>query len=240
MDRPILFGRTARELILLTTGLVFVGIEATRRPLNVANLIVYGFGVLLFAVRFFPARAVGTGTAIAALAQRWPETLYARHLASDLDWTAYAPLVMVPLLASRDLVQRFDRTPSRILRNAWATLPESLARALRWCSYALGALGGILWQVRSLDDPWCQVALVGTSACILLLTAGRAVVLLAIPFVCGAIAWAVLRHADGYQFAGASRGYFYAALGLAAIAATIASVYALRLLHRGATTAPSA
>ncbi len=202
VDRPLGFAwkRTPREIALLAVGVGFTIQEASSgRNADPFTIFVYVAATVAFAARFFPSRAIGAGVAIGAIAQRW-WLGGSRGMPYDLDWTAYVPFAMLVLLASRDLVEKFDRAPSGIswFPNRWAALPEKEARVLRWCAYLAGALGGVLWRswliahLHLLDaGVWPLAAIAALSLCVVLLAHGRAAVLVALPPLAGAIAWAV-------------------------------------------------
>ena len=84
----------------------------------------------LFLLRFFVARAAAVGACIGAIVQQWP------HLRSgDItpETLALVPLAGIALLASRDLVDRFERAPSRLrwLPNPWASFTAAQTRGMR-------------------------------------------------------------------------------------------------------------
>lgn len=191
-------GRTTRELLLLSMGVgycVYEVVSAQCWP----NLAMYAVATVAFAARFFPARALGVGVAIGALAQRLPDLrVDLAELETPHTWVA---LVVIALLASKDLEARFERAPSRIswLPNAWADLPPRDMRVLRLCTYALGALAaglGYTWGVPFLSlapvDPFLAAGILGALAItIVLLAVGRAPALLLVPAICLPIAAAL-------------------------------------------------
>ena len=251
IDRPIphLRGRTARELLLIAVGLYFLVFEELRSgSTDWANCVVYGLATLAFAVRFFPARAVGVGTALAAIAQRWSALRAAGMHASDFDWTAWAPFGVLMLLASRDLAAKYDEAPTGIpwLPNLWGGLPRPDARRLRWCAYALAIVAALLFKRLQSLGGWGSVAhwqaeamTVALILAVALLALGRASVLLAIPPLAALVAVAAVRAlpSSELQLGLGDLGpnhpeYVLPALGCALAAGALALPYAARLLRR--------
>lgn len=146
LDREIKWcaGRTLRELLVLAGGLAIIAGEFIRAggP-DWGNLAVYVGATALMFVRFFAARAAAVGACIGAIVQQWP---YLRLGDVDVETLAVLPLAGIALLASRDLVDRFERAPSRIswLPNPWSGFTAADTRNLRWAAYAAGALAGLL------------------------------------------------------------------------------------------------
>jgi hypothetical protein len=199
LDLPIatLRGRTPRELLLLSIGLGYCVYELASPEPCWPNVLMYSIATAAFALRFFPARALGVGVAIGALAQRLPDLrVDLRELETPHTWVA---LGVIAILASRDLEARFERAPSRIawLPNAWAELPVRDMRLLRLCAYSLGALGaglGYAWGVPFFGaaDPFLTLGVLGAiTGTIVLLAAGRAPALLLVPLICMPIALAL-------------------------------------------------
>jgi hypothetical protein len=194
-DHPIsvLRERTPRELALLSIGAGYCVYELFFTQTVPLNVVMYALATITFAFRFFPARALGVGVAIGALAQRLPDLRVSwNELGSPHTWAAIAVIV---LLASRDLEERFDRAPSpiRFVPNAWAALPAADMRVLRSCVYALGALAALLvyvwgptiWFTPAMPDVlWMVGTIAAIASTILLLVAGRAPALLLVPIVC--------------------------------------------------------
>jgi hypothetical protein len=125
---------------------------APARP-DVGNLAVYVVATLLLAAALLRRPRRGRRRlhrrdrpAVAAPAprrHRTPETL------------AVLPVVGIALLASSDLVDRFERAPSRLrwLPNPWAGFTAAETRSLRWAAYAAGALTGLLDHTLQLVRP---------------------------------------------------------------------------------------
>lgn len=248
---PRLRGRTPRELLLLSIGAGYCIYELTRPEPCWPNLAMYSLAVAAFAFRFFPARALGVGVALGALAQRLPDLrIDTSELETPHTWVALGAIV---LLASKDLEERFERAPSRIawLPNAWAELPARDMRLLRACTYALGALGaglGYAWGVPFVSsnvDPMLSLGVLGALIGIIaLLVAGRAAALLLVPVVCAPIALALatqLADAEGfirlgwapldYGLSGFPQ-FVLPGIVLAIVASLIALPYCVRLLWR--------
>ena len=186
LDRELLLGRTARELVVLAGGLAITVFELVRpEGIDGPNLAVYVLATALFAARFYAARAAAVATCVGALAQQWP------HLrAGEVTWETLGllPLAGIAVLASADLVARFERAPSRVrwLPNLWADFSAAETRTLRLSAYAAGALAGLLdhiaEQLRFTPDAaaWPRPCMLALSLALALLCAGRAVGLLVV------------------------------------------------------------
>ncbi len=259
LDRelPWCAGRTVRELIVILGGLAVIVAEVLRPgPIDLGNMIVYVAATALFAARFFAARAAAVGSCIGAIVQQWPNL---REGEVTLATTAVLPLLGVLLLASRDLVDRFERAPSRVawLPNPWAGLRAEDTRALRWAAYAAGALSGLLDHtlemielqagVFAMSAPWWpRAAMIVLIAALALLCLGRAVGVLIVWLTAIAVAartaplaWQAetvlgLRAPPSELplMYGYAAPYLLAVLLLAAGAALIVTPSALRLLRR--------
>lgn len=191
LDREVKWcaGRTLRELLVLAGGLAIVADEVLDPGApDWGNLAVYVGATLLLLLRFFAARAAAVAACIGAIVQQWP---YLRLGHLDLDTLAVLPLVGIALLASRDLVARFEGAPSRIswLPNPWAAFTPQQTRGLRWAAYVAGALAGLLDHtaqttahafVRAgVDVPWWpRIGEAAFIVALILLCTGRAVGLL--------------------------------------------------------------
>ncbi|MCA9606924.1 MAG: hypothetical protein KC619_15060 [Myxococcales bacterium] len=245
-------GRTPRELLLLAAGVGYTVFELTSEAPCWPNVVMYASATIAFALRFFPARAIGVGVALGALAQRLPDLRYGTaELETPHLWIA---LAAIAVLSSRDLEARFERAPSRLrwLPNAWAALPAADLRRLRWCVYALAALAaglGYTWGVPFADtgvDPRLVIGVIGSLvALIALLAAGRAPALLLVPLVTlpiAAMLGSQVVEAEGIL---AGRALPFLDFGLwrwpafvlpgtllALLAAGLATPYAVRLLRR--------
>lgn len=255
LDRevPWCAGRTIRELLAVAGGLAIVAGEIARPgAVDPGNLAVYVLATLLLMVRFFAARAAAVGACIGAIVQQWP------HLRSGevtLETLAVLPLAGIALLASHDLVERFERAPSRLrwLPNPWASFTAAETRTLRWAAYAAGALSGLLdhtlqlvaHSTRMFGGPslvWPRAAMLALIFALALLCLGRAVGLLLVwvTAVCvivmvAPLAWKAetgFPHeaalAQLYQFA---VPYLLPALLLAVAAAALTTPAAARLLR---------
>ncbi len=111
-DVPWAGHRSVRELIILSGGIALTTAEATSGYVDVGNLIVYAGATLVFASRFYLARAVAVGACIGAIVQQWPHLRFGLGHA-NVETLAVLPLLAIALLCSRDLVERFDRGESR-------------------------------------------------------------------------------------------------------------------------------
>ncbi len=179
-------GRTPRELLIVGGGLGLIAAELlASRPPDLGNLIVYVVATLLFALRFFAARAAGVGACIGAIVQQWPHLRLGEVTA---ETAAVLPLLGIALLASRDLVDRNERAPSPLswLPNPWASFTAAETRSLRWAAYAAGALSGLLDHTLQLVQGyaalyllpapwWPRIAMVALIFALVLLILGRAV-----------------------------------------------------------------
>lgn len=186
LDRELLLGRTARELVFILGGAAFSIFEVVRPgEIDWPNLTVYVLATLLFAARFYAARAAAVATCIGALAQQWP---HVRHGEVTWETLGVLPIAAILVLASRDLVERFERAPSRVrwLPNPWSQFTAAETRTLRWAAYAAGALGGLLDHITEqlVHTPgavvWPRACMIALVAALALLCAGRAIGLLAV------------------------------------------------------------
>ncbi len=258
LDREVAWcaGRTVRELIAVAGGLGIVVAEFVRPGApDWGNLAVYVVATVLLATRFFAARAAAVGACIGAIVQQWP---YLRLGDVDPLTLAVLPVVGIVLLASGDLVERFERAPSRLawLPNPWASFGAAQTRALRWSAYAAGALAGLLdhtaqttahaFAMHHQAVPlWPRVAEVAFMLALLLVCLGRAVGVLlvwatavAVLVIAGPLAWhaeSALRTSDlitlpiGWLPAA---HYLLPVALLAAAAAAITTPSVARLLRR--------
>ncbi|MEZ4381873.1 MAG: hypothetical protein R3A79_11010 [Nannocystaceae bacterium] len=180
-------GRSVRELIILTGGLALTIGELVRPggP-DVGNWLVYAGATALFGVRFYLARAVAVGACVGAIAQQWPYLRGGLEHAS-LETLAVFPVAAIALLASRDLVARFEGGASRhrLLPNPWRAFTSAQTRTLRASCYAAGALAGLLdhavYAASGSGAPLgARAAMIGIIASIAALSLGHAVGLLGI------------------------------------------------------------
>lgn len=185
IDRPLLLGRTGREYLLIALGVgaivhdLLYCSDASVAGWNIAG---YSVAILSLVVRFYAARALGVGWCVSAIILQLTSLQLPGMSLVDLPWIALMPVAILALLASRDLVDRYDLAPSRIrwLRNYWAEVPRSFARRAAWVGYLLGSLGAMLLyaylQSRALRmaETWALLACLGCLGAVLLLVAGRA------------------------------------------------------------------
>ncbi len=251
-------GRTLRELVIVGGGLGIIVAELLRPGApDTGNLIVYVAATALFALRFFAARAAAVASCIGAIVQQWP---YLRLGEVTPETAALLPLLGIAVLASSDLVDRYERAPSRIssLPNPWAGFTAAETRSLRWASYAAGALSGLLDHtlaiVRShaamFDQPapwWPRITMLMLVFALALLCLGRAVgalvvwlTALVVMVMVAPLAWeseallGPLRAGPGALpiiYSGAAV-YLSPVLLLATVAALITTPAVLRLLRR--------
>jgi hypothetical protein len=179
LDSPLVAGRTTRETALVGIGLfgVMWGLVGNG-PYGIEWSLAWAIATPLFAMRFWAARGIAVGACIAAVAQ-WVCLTELR----EWHWVLNVPLVALALLASRDLVARFDEAPSRLrwLPNPWATMPREHARRLRWCAYSAGVMASVLcqmWCSGSRSFPATPAFFWSLGAIVALLAVGRAVMLL--------------------------------------------------------------
>jgi hypothetical protein len=166
------------------------------------------------------------------------------------DWppVTIAAVLAVVLLASRDLTERFDETPSRVrwFPNAWAALPRAHARTLRVSAYALAVTGAVVfqeWCLGARGFPWSPALVAVLAGTIVLLAFGRAPALLLVLGVAVTIGIGVFPVAIGSEAPVLSsvaestpdpRIPGVLALGLSALAAGVALPYVVRLFVRTA------
>ena len=204
VDTPIrrAFGRTPRELLVLTTGVLMVA-HSIRTHDTSWNGPVTALVTVLFAARVFAARVAALALCVAALA------LCAAHVIDPAERAAdMAPAIAqfglgILVLASRDLRARFDDAGRGVgpLRNYWRELPvadrRSIARVV--CAGAATAAllhhaahGAASWGAPYAPPAWLgalvMVACVGGA----LLFAGRALgLVIAAAFAIAALAYLV-------------------------------------------------
>jgi hypothetical protein len=177
LDTPLVATRTAREVALTGIGLFGVvwGLVGAG-PYGIEWSAAWAVVTAAFVARVWAARGLAVGACLASIAQ-W---MCASELRS-WPWIVNVPVVSLLLLASRDLVARFEERPSGWLPNPWAAMPRPHAQRLRWCAYAAGVMACVLCQM------WCQgerafpatpALFWSLGAMIALLAVGRAVTLL--------------------------------------------------------------
>ncbi|PCC71329.1 hypothetical protein SAMN02745121_00868 [Nannocystis exedens] len=255
-DREWIFGRTPRELVCILGGLAIITFEVLPpEPIDWPNLAVYVAATLAFAVRFYAARAAAVATCLGAVVQQWPHLRF-----GEVDWETLGllPLLAFVLLASSDLVERFERAPSRVrwLPNLWAGFTAAQTRILRWSAYAAGALAGLLDHITEQavqDAGWARGGMIALTVSLLLLCAGRAVALLllwatslvvavhVVPLVLPAEATLALSGVESFapagtpplpaEIAGADL-YILPAAALAGVALALTTPTVVRLLRR--------
>jgi len=203
LDRPLLAGRTARELLLISGGLCVSASEIWHRGLS-GNAIVYLVITASLVLRLYAARALLVGLVVGAMAQVLPTALLHDGLA-DLVRTDLGLVLTwggaLLLLCSRDLEQRFDRAPSRFawLPNFWTDIPQRDLRLLRICGYALGGLVAALVQTycsSPFKPAWLLALIVAASLIGLLLVLGRSVAVLLASVLASAVAVGLLTRVD--------------------------------------------
>jgi hypothetical protein len=241
--------RSPRELIVLAGGIALCVAEAMSARPDIGNLLVYVLATVMFGIRAYFARAAAVGACIGALAQQWPHLRAGLH-AVDPMTLGLVPLAALALLASSDLVERFERSPSRYrwMPNYWASYTDVQTRTIRWSIYTAGALAGLLDHIIHstllLAPPWPRVAMVAIIVCSALLVLGRAIGLLGLWTTCLVVlvlisphVWSAEQarldplHLSHRAFSGGEH-YLLAALMLAAATVVMATPFVLRLLRR--------
>ncbi len=261
LDRDLAWagGRSPRELIILAGGLALCCSELLDpRALDVGNFLVYVLATAAFAVRVYFARAAAVGACVGALAQQWP------HLRFGLDHVdagtlGVFPLLALALLASPDLVRRFERETSRHrwLPNHWAPFTATQTRTIRWSIYSAGALAGLLdhtlqlsrhhvmWAAVENVPVWPRVAMISIVVCAGLLVLGRAIGLIGLWLTSLVVAALIAPHAwaaeqwllardfpESAQVFWSAKHYLSPALLLAVITVITSTPFVLRLLRR--------
>ncbi|MCB9754174.1 MAG: hypothetical protein H6713_29885 [Myxococcales bacterium] len=221
----------------------------------------YILATLAFAARVYFARAAAVGACVGALAQQWPHLRFGLERA-DIWTLGVLPLAAIALLASSDLVRRFERDASRHrwLTNHWAPYTDRQTRTIRWSIYTAGALGGLLDHILQLSSrvavdfvpAWPRVAMIAIVICAALLVLGRAIGLVGLWLTCVTVAVLITPHAvavERWFFTGAplpeharalggAWHYLSPALLLALLTAITATPFVLRLLGRVLVSAP--
>jgi hypothetical protein len=175
IDTPIrvIGGRTTRELMLLAI-------------VSYAAYLSYGFwpefvtatGVaLLFALRVPQARPIGVGFCLGWLVSMGAMVLadvqyYGAEfqLSSLTDFRFLIPAMVLVLLTSKDLFERFDAAPARFIPNVWRELPTRHWRTMRWSAYSLGVFSALVvpgwlwasraWNLSSETPTWVLIGIV--------------------------------------------------------------------------------
>ncbi|MCA9693743.1 MAG: hypothetical protein R3A51_01540 [Nannocystaceae bacterium] len=245
--------RSVRELIAIAGGLALCTYEfVDPRGVDVGNLIVYVLATGLFALRVYFARAAAVGACVGALAQQWPH-LRGDITGGDLETYGVFPLLAIALLASSDLVERFERSPARHrwIPNAWAQFTAAQTRVIRWSVYAAGALGGLLDHMIQLSTRfgelgvWPRASMIAIIAFAALLVLGRAIGLVGLWLTALVVAVQLAPHAwlfeqqlaagevsEAARVFFSARFYLLPALLLAVFTVVTATPYTLRLLRR--------
>lgn len=179
--------RTLRELLLIAGGAAFT-MSAVLRHEPWLFVGIYAFATLVFAARFFPARAFAVATSIAAIVQT---LVVFRFDVPWRSWVFYVPFAVLAGMLSRDLTKRFDRAPSPMawMPNRWAALPETHARRLRICAYAVATQAAAIVASPFAEATAAKVAMTALWALLLLLVLGRAMAVLLAPFVTMPVAY---------------------------------------------------
>lgn len=243
LDRPVtsLAGRTPRELLLVGGALAVTFAELRSCALS-GNIAVYLAFAAAMWLRLYAARGLLVALIVAGIAQTLPRVFYS--YSDPLAWALHNwPLVGswvagLLLLCSRDLVERYDRSPSRHrwLPNFWAALDPRHARWLRWSGYCLSASIGAsvaVWRAVHAPPAWLLSAIVVMSLASVLLCLGRAVVLALLPVLAGGIGLLYLGHVGryGYDQIGSAPHAIPAMIAVIA-AGVLALPYAVRVLRR--------
>ncbi len=268
LDRDLAWagGRSPRELLILAGGVALCCSELLDpRTLDLGNFLVYVLATVAFAVRVYFARAAAVGACVGALAQQWPHLRFGlEHV--NLATLGVFPLLAIALLASPDLVRRFERETSRHrwLPNHWAPFTASQTRTIRWSIYSAGALGGLLdhtlqlsqhqviWAAVENVPAWPRVAMISIVVCAGLLVLGRAIGLIGLWLTSIFVAVLIAPHAwtaerwliahelpERAQVFWSAKHYLSPALLLAALTVITSTPFALRLLRRVLLRAPS-
>ena len=144
--------RTPRELLCYAVGLTLMAAEMSQPAhgmLFYGNLAMAVVGTMAFAARFFLARVLATAAAFGAGAQWWLARRVTWSTAFEQNWRAYACLLVIGVLASGDLVRRFDRGPGFFWwPNTWAALRRVDLALLRWSIYVLCILVALIMKGR--------------------------------------------------------------------------------------------
>lgn len=136
-------GKTPRELLLLAV----VGYAAYLSFGHWPEFITATGVAVLFALRVPQARPIAVGFCLG-----WLISMVAMMRGTHLDFADWdftnvrivMPAGILLLLTSRDLFERFDAAPSRIIPNVWRELPTRHWRMMRWCAYSLGVLSALV------------------------------------------------------------------------------------------------
>lgn len=227
LDRPIasLWGRTAREVLLILGGVAVAVWSLCQPQLNLWHTSFYIGATIAFAVRFYAARVVAVGFIATALAL----TGINATQGEPLFWGALALLPGLALLVSSDLRERFDRAPRA---NPWRSIDRR--HWVAWCGvgYLLGVLGNLYllpWRsIFQAGGNWPLVILGAVYLAVGLLFCGRA-----IAFVVAAAAGlaGLITALAEPQLLAARPGFDWAAIITGAAITAIAAPYAALALR---------
>jgi hypothetical protein len=195
LDTPLpLLGRTPRELLCAAVGVWILINElyspATGKHLFYLNMTLAVVFTAAFALRFFLARILAVTAAFSAGAQWWIGRQESWAAPFDQSWHAYACFVVVAVLASPDLVRRFDRgTVPRWWPNPWAALGRTDLALVRWSLYSLYMVTALLHQAvgRTTGTPlaahreWIEPFTIAVGLVSVCLALGRRGALVALP-----------------------------------------------------------
>jgi hypothetical protein len=140
--------RTPREVLCFALGIWILSREVAQPSsgnlfyVNVSQPVIF---TCAFALRFFLARILATTAAFAAGAQWWIGRQEAWSAPLEQNWRAYACLAVLAILASPDLVRRFER--GRVPRwwsNPWASLDRLDLVLVRWSLYPLYMVAALI------------------------------------------------------------------------------------------------
>lgn len=168
-DRPLpRLGRSPRELLVIGVAVASAVRFARSDP---GGAVMFAIAAVAFGARFFAARVIATGIAIAAVAVHVSAAVTPRvPLRPELLGIAYF-LTAILVLGAPALVAAFDDAPSRgrFLRNFWRDLPRPDRRSLARVAYGVGTTGAMAYYHHH------GIVVAIAAACGVLLVAGRAV-----------------------------------------------------------------
>jgi hypothetical protein len=246
IDAPIrvIAGRTTRELLLFAI-------------VSYAAYLSFGFwpefvtatGVaLLFALRVPQARPIGVGFCLGWLVSMGAMMVadihyYGAefHLRNVTDFRFLIPAVVLLLLTSRDLFDRFDAAPARFIPNVWRDLPTRHWRTMRWSAYSLGVFSalvvpGWLWATRAwnLSSETPTWVLIGIILALALLVIGSALGFIVATAVSAftLVELAPMLMDNDFFAAGIRPGMLGPICGAALVVLVLSAPYCLRLFVR--------
>lgn len=196
LNTPLpLVRRTPREFACLAVGfwVMFSELnEPSSGNLFYLNLAMAVGGTVIFASRFFLSRIAGVAAGCAAGAQWWIAREHAWQNALHSNWRAYACIAVVLVLASGDLVQRFDRGRAHgWWPNTWRHLDRFDLAAVRWSLYLLFMCSALIhkgyanYAGASLEEQvsWVPMHTAGLVVLCAMLAFGRRTALLVLPLL---------------------------------------------------------